>query len=144
MAKRNALPSAREIERMIEANRAEWEALRKKQAQRARQDSVRRAPRVPRGIDVRPKPEHSFKPEQAPIIKGISRTRAPRQPLDDSSVVKLTKGTTRIKPGSLRAQVLAELKREYSMSIRALQQAMAFDVKPVIVKLRDAGWVEVM
>lgn len=81
----------------------------------------------------------------APVIKGISRTRAPRQPLFPNTQVKLTKGKTKIQPGSLREEVIVTLRRRKgSATIEQLTALLKYDVKPVVIKLRDAGWVEVL
>lgn len=78
-------------------------------------------------------------------VKGISRERMPRQAISEDSLIKLTNGKTRITAGSLRDKVLASLREsKEGWTIQQLTKRLKFDVKPVVAKLRAAGWVEVI
>jgi hypothetical protein len=81
--------------------------------------------------------------EAAPAtsVKGISGRV--RQPLLPENIVKLKAGSTRIQPGSLRDKVLKAL-RGRERTIAQLSAQLGFDAKPVVSKLREAGWVEVI
>jgi len=67
-------------------------------------------------------------------------------PLLLTSLVALATGATRIQPGSLRERVLGALRGapEQRASVSALALALGQDARPVVAKLRAAGWVKVI
>lgn len=86
-------------------------------------------------------------PEATPEAPKASR--APKAPtgrgrLDDRSIVTRTKGNTKIQSGSLRQKVLDALAAASgSATLGELSTALGQDAKPVVAKLREAGWVTV-
>lgn len=57
-----------------------------------------------------------------------------------ATLVALAEGRTAIQPGSLRAQVLKALVGG-ALTLAQLGERLGFDPKPVVAKLRAAGWV---
>lgn len=78
-------------------------------------------------------------------VKGISRMRAPREVLPEDSRVTMREGKTRIQEGSLRDKVLKALgdARAKTLPLSELERRFKFNVRGVITKLREAGWVVV-
>lgn len=148
MAKKPQMPSLKEIERLFEANRAEWAAAerRRKRKNHRMVGVVKRAKSLRAERLERQRLAQEAPPAPAPVVGGISRTRAPRQSLAPSAVVRLATGRTKIAPGSLRDKVIVCLRSRLKegWTIEQLRDLLKFDPKPVVAKLRDAGWVEVL
>lgn len=75
------------------------------------------------------------------------RVRAASGLMADETLVRRAKGETKITPGSYRAIILEALEGpQEGLTIKALQEAVEaeghhFEVRPVLGKLREAGWV---
>lgn len=151
-----------EIEEAFERERPEWEKQEKerqqraKRAQKAEEDRVARIAAQRKAMKGRsvvpkttPKPKEATRwPEPrpaAPVVKGISRDRMPRSPIEPHMSVKKLQGKTRIQPGSLREKVLKALDISGgSAKVDDLTTVLKLaTLKGVLSKLRDAGWVEV-
>ena len=90
-------------------------------------EKVLKAPRAP-------------KEGAAPATPGVRTGR-----LADSDIVHVTAGNTRIQEGSLRARVIdaLELATTRSKTVAELTAVLGQDTRPVIAKLRAAGWCEI-
>lgn len=148
-----------EIEALFASNLKEWDRAEKERKARAAQQKLEQEERMRKSMRQRqaaararrankPKVESVAEPvAQVAIVKGVSRTRMPRQPLHPSTVVEMMKGKTKITRGSLRDRVLKALEAHGGpMSVEALIAKSSIKLEPlkgVIGKLREAGWVEV-
>lgn len=165
----------KEIEEAFERERPEWARLEKERQQRAKRaqkaDEERMAKiaaqrKAMKGRSVVPKTKPkldlpkgkksdnlwgndpsglSGPGKQISGIRGVSRSRMPRAPIEPHMTVKKTQGKSRIQPGSLREKVLKALdisggKAQVNDLTVVLKLA---PLKGVLSKLRDAGWVEV-
>lgn len=74
----------------------------------------------------------------APVPEPLNRS----QILRERSVVSVGQGKTRIQPESLRDRLIKVL-MDGPKTVAELQAALGFDPRPVISKLREAGWVQV-
>lgn len=151
--------SVKEIEELFESNLPEWKRAAKEREARAAKEQSEKEERMRKSMRQRQaaaRERRAAKPKQlladvpfsgVAVIKGISRTRAPRQPLEPGTVVVMMKGKTKIQPGSLRDRVLKALEQhDGPMSIADLIAKSTVKMEPlkgVIGKLREAGWVEV-
>lgn len=125
----------KEIEDLFNRMRPEFEAWEKEKEMRRKAEAARRNKRVAkpkRGVDVTPK--HTY-------VAGIS-ARVRHGMFRDDALVTRKEGKTRIQKESLRAQLLKALERK-SKTVHELEKQLGFDPRPVLGKLREAGWVEV-
>ena len=72
---------------------------------------------------------------------------APKTPraiaANNDTLVELSTGRTRIQPGSLRQKLLDALKAAGGRAaLSALSEALGCNAKPIVAKLREAGWVK--
>jgi hypothetical protein len=136
----------KEIQKLFDASRPEFEAHAREKAKReaaeaSRREKDRRHHRqaVKRSYAVTPRPAPAVaKPAPTPVRSG---------PFRDSALVTRLHGKTRIQPGSMRDKVLRQLvdKEESATpkSVSELHKALGFDPRPVLGKLREAGWVAI-
>jgi hypothetical protein len=81
--------------------------------------------------------------ERAPRVLAPAGERAPIVKVFDATVIELAAGKTTIQPGSLRESVLSMLKAKGGkMPLGDISAALGRDAKPIVAKLRAAGWVK--
>lgn len=100
--------------------------------------------------ELRTKPQKQARVAKAPASKEPRDPNAPAPErigrLSDEAVVHATAGTTSIQAGSLRAKLLDALEKAKTrtQTVAQLTAVLAQDARPVIAKLRAAGWVEIV